>query len=195
MEVFGWFGTDLSILGSIARANFFRGFFMIFASHQKKFFILFFKPEVWIFLSNMVYFDVDFEIYTFKFARGVVFSNRTCELAGKSTIYRKVFWMGKFFFNKMKKCGGFPIGKWLICAPCVSLCAIFVRFAMGSCQIVCRNGDLVFILKGATNDSILTMFYRPFQSGAHSRHWIWRFDGAFMDFGDFELIFKFKVTR
>ena len=187
-----WDGFEL--FGVDCESKFFRGFFMIFVSHNF-FLILFFKAEVWIFLSNMVSFDVDFEIYTFKFARGVVFSNRTCELAGKSTIYRKVFWMGKIFFNKMNKCGGFPIGKWLICVPCVSLCAIFVRFTMGSCQLVCRNGDLVFILKGATNDSILTMFYRPFQSGAHSRHLRWRFDVAFMEFGDFELIFKFKVTR
>ena len=92
-----WDGFEL--FGVDCESKFFRGFFMIFASHKKFFFILFFKPEVWIFLSNMVYFDVDFEIYTFKFARGVVFSNRTCELAGKSTIYRKVFWMGKIFFS------------------------------------------------------------------------------------------------
>ena len=127
-----WDGFEL--FGVDCESKFFRGFFMIFVSHTKFFFILFFKAEVWIFLSIMVYFDVNVEIYTFTFACGVVFSNGTCELAGKSAIYRKVFWMGKFFFfNKMNKCGGFPIGKWVLCVPCVLLCAIFVRFTMGSC--------------------------------------------------------------
>ena len=107
----------------------------------------------------------------------------------------RCFEWAKFFFNKMNKSGGFPIRKWVLCVPCVSLCAILVRFTMGNCWLVCRNGDLVFILKEAMNDSIFTMFYRPFQSGAHSRHLTWRFDAALIEFGDFELIFKFKVTR
>ena len=93
-----WDGFEL--FGVDCESKFFRGFFMIFVSHTKKFFILFFKAEVWIFLSIMVYFDVNVEIYTFTFACGVVFSNDTCELAGKSAIYRKVFWMGKIFFQQ-----------------------------------------------------------------------------------------------
>ena len=93
-----WDGFEL--FGVDCERKFFRGFFMIFVSHKIFFLILFFKAEVWIFLSIMVYFDVDFEIYTFTFACGVVFSNGTCELAGKTTIYRKVFWMGKIFFQQ-----------------------------------------------------------------------------------------------
>ena len=84
-----WDGFEL--FGVDCESKFFRGFFMIFASHKKKKLFYFSNRKCGFFLSNMVYFDVDFEIYTFKFARGVVFSNGTCELAGKSTIYRKVF--------------------------------------------------------------------------------------------------------
>ena len=81
---FEHFGVD-------CESKFFRGFFMIFVSHKIYFFKFFSKRKCGIFLSIMVYFDVDFEIYTFTFACGVVFSNGTCELAGKTTIYRKVF--------------------------------------------------------------------------------------------------------
>ena len=81
---FEHFGVD-------CESKFFHGFFVIFVSHKLKKKKFFSKGKCGIFLSNMVYFDVNFEIYTFTFACGVVFSNGTYELAGKTTIYRKVF--------------------------------------------------------------------------------------------------------
>ena len=113
-----WDGFEL--FGVDCESKFFRGFFMIFVSHKIFFLILFFKAEVWIFLSIMVYFDVNVEIYTFTFACGVVFSNGTYELAGKTTIYRKVFWMGKFFFQQNEEI------RWISYWKMGALCAMRV---------------------------------------------------------------------